>query len=130
MKNLNGKKIEMNIIIFLFLNMTVPVVYQDYIVITKTLINNTYQVEKYTGTCYGVFMSKNENKMWLFRDVARIKSPYDVKHSKIFTRCEQYLELRKMNILIKNARLARENMEKRALNMILKRLVNEEFQWY
>lgn len=31
--------------------------------------------------------------------------------------------------IIESAQLARQNMEQRSLNMILKRLVNEEFEW-
>ena len=125
MKPLNGK-IDFEIIILFFLQMTVPLINHNYVVITKKLINNTYHIEKYTGTCYGAYIGGDD---WVFCDVARVKTPYDVKRSKTFSRWDEYLELRQMNTLIKNAKLARENMEKRALNMILKRLVNEEFQW-
>ena len=106
--------------------MTFPLINHNYVVITKNLINNRYHIEKYTGTCYGAFIGGGG---WIFCDVARVKTPYDVKLSKTFSRWDEYLELRQMNILIKKAKMARENMENRALNMILKRLVNEEFQW-
>jgi hypothetical protein len=119
-------KIELNIIIFLLIKMTLPLVNHNYVVITKTWIDNTYHVEKYTGTCYGAFIGGDD---WVFCDVARVKTPYDIKRSKTFSRWDEYLELSQMNKLIKKARSARDNMEKRALNIILKRLINEEFQW-
>jgi hypothetical protein len=48
---------------------------------------------------------------------------------KIFTKWDEYYDLKEMRTLIENAKLARQNMEKRSLNIILKQLVNEEFQW-
>ena len=105
--------------------MTLPLVNHNYVVITKTMINNTYHIEKYTGTCYGAFIGGDD---WVFCDVARVRSPYHVKRSKTFSRWDEYLELTEMNKISEKGKKARQTMEQRSLNIILKRLINEEFQ--
>jgi hypothetical protein len=106
--------------------MTFPITGNEYVVMTRTLIQNKIYVEKYTGKCQGAYIGGIE---WLFIDIARVKTPYDVKPLRIFTKWDQYMELSQIKIIINNAIQARQHMEKRALNMILKRLVNEDFQW-
>ena len=98
----------------------------EYVIITKTLKHNTFHIEKYTGKCEGAYAGGID---WLFFDVARVNTPYHVKPVKIFTIWDEYIEITEMNKILEKARQARENMEKRTLNMVLKRLVNEEFQW-
>ena len=106
--------------------MTLPVAGHEYVIITKTIKHNTFYVEKYTGKCQGAY---TDGIHWLFFDVARVKSPYDVKSLRIFTKWDEYLELNQMIIILHNGKKARDNMEKRASNMILKRLINEHFEW-
>jgi hypothetical protein len=65
----------------------------------------------------------------LFMNVARINRQYHVISYKIFSKWDEYYDLKGMKSLIENARTARQTMEKRSLDMILKRLINEEFQW-
>jgi hypothetical protein len=106
--------------------MPIPVANHEYVIITKTLIHNTFHIEKYIGKCEGAYAGGID---WLFVNVARVKTPYHVKPCKIFSKWDEYYHLKEMRTLIENAKLARHNMEKRALNIILKRLVNEDFQW-
>ena len=106
--------------------MSYPIPDHEYIIITKTLKHNKFHVEKYTGKCEGAYAGCID---WLFFDVARVKTPYDVKPIRIFTKWDEYYELSEMRTLIDNAKKARENMEKRSLDMVLKRLVNENFEW-
>ena len=103
-----------------------PLAGHEYVIITKTLIQNELYVEKYTGKCKGMYAGGID---WLFVDIARVKTPYDVKHSRIFTKFDEYLELTEMNKISKKGKTARQQMEKRSLNMVLKRLVNEHFEW-
>ena len=88
-------------------------------------------VKTYTGTCFGTHSDAKTG--CLFANVACINKPYDVKYPikllKMFTQMEQYIELKQMKIIVNNAKIARQNMEKRALDKVLKKLVNEEFQW-
>jgi hypothetical protein len=98
----------------------------EYVIITKIVKNNKIYTEKYTGKCQGSYVGEIN---WLFFDVARVKTPYDVKLLRIFTKWDEYFDLSGMKTLIENSKKARETMENRALNIILKRLVNEEFQW-
>jgi len=104
---------------------------EEYIIITKTKYKNKILVKTYTGTCFGSYSGKNTG--CLFADVACTNKPYDVKYPvkllKMFSNLDQYIELKQMKIIVNNAKMARQNMEKRALNIILKKIVNEEFQW-
>lgn len=102
-----------------------PLANHEYVIITIVEINNKFHVEKYTGKCVGRCLGVTV----LFRDVARVRTPYNVKHTRIFTKFDEYYDLKGMRNLIENAKRARQTMEKRALDMILKKLVNEEFQW-
>ena len=106
--------------------MTLPVAGREYVIITKTLKNHTFYVEKYTGKCDGAYAGGID---WLFFDIARVKTPYDVKPLRIFTKWDEYIELTEMNKISKKSIKARQQMEKRSLDMVLKRLVNEHFEW-
>lgn len=106
--------------------MILPVEGKEYVIITKTLKHNILCVEKYTGKCAGAYAGGID---WLFFDVARVNTPYDVKPAKIFTIWDQYLEITEMNKISKKGRKARQQMEKRSLDIVLKRLVNENFEW-
>jgi len=103
-----------------------PFANEEYVIITKKLVDNTFQLEKYTGKCLGCYAGGID---WVFVNIARVKTPYDVKRVGRFTIWDEYYDLKGMKSLIENARTARQTMEKRSLDMILKRLVNEQFQW-
>ena len=48
------------------------------------------------------------------------------KKNILFNECDYYYDIEKIK---RNAQKAKQNMESRSVNMILKRLINEEFQW-
>jgi hypothetical protein len=102
---------------------------EEYIIITKTMYKNKIQVKIYSGIYYGDYSSIQ----YLFADVGRVIKPYNVKYVikplKIFTSTDQYIKLKEMKQILEKSKQAKENMEQRSLNMILKRLVNEEFEW-
>jgi hypothetical protein len=98
----------------------------EYVIITKTVKNNKIYTEKYTGKCEGAYAGGID---WLFFDVARVKTPYHVKPLRIFTKWDEYIELTEMNKISEKGKKARQTMEQRSLNMVLKRLINEQFQW-
>jgi hypothetical protein len=103
-----------------------PVTNDEYVIITKALKDNRFHIEKYTGKCYGAYAGGID---WLFVDVARVKTPYHVKPLRIFTKWDEYLELTEMNKISEKGKNARQTMEQRSLNMVLKMLINEQFQW-
>ena len=106
--------------------MTLPIAGHEYVIITKKIVDNKFHLEKYTGKCLACYAGGID---WVFVDIARVKTPYDVKRVGRFTIWDEYYDLKGMRFLIENARTARQSMEKRSLDMILKRLVNEQFQW-
>jgi hypothetical protein len=106
--------------------MPTPVANHEYIIITKTLRRDTFHIEKYTGKCEGAYAGGID---WLFFDVARVKTPYHVKPLRIFTKWDEYLELTEMKKISEKGKKARQTMEQRSLSMVLKKLINEQFQW-
>ena len=102
---------------------------EEYIIITNKMYKNRNQVKIYSGIYYGDYSSIQ----YLFADVGRVNKPYNVKYVvkplKIFTSTDQYIELKEMKQILEKSKQAKENMEKRALNIILKKLVNETFEW-
>jgi len=103
---------------------------EEYIIITKTMYKNKIQVKIYSGIYYGDYYTSNQ---YLFGDVGITNKPYNVKYIvkplKIFTLTEKYIKLKEIKQILEKSERAKENMEQRALNIILKRLINEEFQW-
>ena len=103
---------------------------EDYIIITRTIYKNKNQVKIYSGIYYGDYYSSQQ---YLFGNVGRVNKPYNVKYAikplKIFSQSDQYIKFYKMQQILEKSKEAKENMEKRALNTILKKLINEEFYW-
>jgi hypothetical protein len=110
--------------------MTCLVIDEEYIIISKTKYKNKIQVKIYSGIYYGDYY---DSMQYLFGDVGRINKPYNVKYIvkplKIFTSTEQYIKLKEIKQILEKSERAKANMEQRSLNIILKRLVNEEFEW-
>ena len=61
----------------------------------------------------------------LMRNMKR-KSLPNVSHCGITFQCDIYYDIEEIR---ENARKSRESMEQRSLHLILKRLINEEFEW-
>ena len=101
-------------------------------------MNTTYAVdseyETYIGTYRGVISNKyfppHRNLLWDVK--VRIKSKTTSKSTPILV---QYISINNndnvydLDKIKHDAKKAKESFEQRALNMILKKLVNEEFQW-
>ena len=71
--------------------MILPIAGHEYAIITKMIIENKFHIEKYTGKCEGAYAGGID---WLFMDVARIKTPYCVKPCKIFSKLDEYFDLK------------------------------------
>ena len=73
----------------------------------------------------GTFVNKIK-VMYHFENITALK-PYQELGSGCFGERELYYEVDKVK---ENAAKARQTMEKRALDMILKRILNEDFSWF
>jgi|UniRef100_A0A6C0D2M4 hypothetical protein len=103
---------------------------QKYLVETR---NNNYYIGEYkefTVDSHGYVMyyildnvtNYHTNKSFWQRKPKPEKLKYDV----FFSPTDKFYELEEIR---KNGKRARQAMEQRALDMILKRLVNEHFEW-
>jgi 3-deoxy-D-arabino-heptulosonate 7-phosphate (DAHP) synthase class II len=101
-------------------------------------INSVYAIETeyetYIGTYRGVFNNKyvppNKNILWNVK--FRIKQKTNRKSEPIlvnFVSINQYDIIYDLDKIKQNAKKAKESFEKRCLDKILKRLVNEHFEW-
>lgn len=76
----------------------------------------------------GVRRILNERGYEMYEKVISWYSLFSINgHKKYFFESDTYYDLKQIT---DNAKRAKENMELRALNKILKCIVNEEFQWY
>ena len=99
--------------------------------------NNVYAVETQYETYIGTYRGDISNKYFppyrniLWNVTVRIKS----KTNKSNPILVQYVSINKTDIVYdldkikQNAKKAKESFEKRTLNIILKSLVNEHFEW-
>ena len=102
---------------------------EEYIIITKTTYKNKIQIKTYSGIYNGHYSSGH----LLFMDVGRVNKPYNIKYNitlmRIFNPTDQYIKLHEMIEIIEKSTQAKKNMENRALKMILKKIINDEFEW-
>lgn len=77
----------------------------------------------YEGTMVKLYPNPDVIKM---RNVTLIGIPNRKTEFSFFSKHFDFYDLEEIR---DNAKKAKENMEKRALNIILKRLVNENFEW-
>lgn len=130
MKNLNGrKKIDQYINFYFYLKMNISratflEIHKEYIIITfdtNQIFKATFYHCDHNDHChhcddteyniYNYYFTHNNTKF-------------------IFTEFDYYYDVEEFKCEIKrSAEKARQQMEQRSLNMILKRIVNEEFQW-
>jgi len=106
------------------------VIDEDYIIRVETMYKNKIQVKMYLGIYYGNYYLSSYT---LFGEVGCVNKPfnvkYDIKPVVIFSQRDKYIKLKDMTQILEKSKQAKENMEHRALNIILKRLINEEFEW-
>ena len=120
MNILNGK-IEYNLICLLFIIMLLKEG-------TIYIIRSKYNTKRtFTGTFKGCKKDNYSNRMNAeFTNL----SVYYMRGKIASLTFYNYMDYNYYDVCkINNAKKARYNMEKRALDMILKRVVNEEFQW-
>ena len=106
------------------------VINEEYIIITNKMYKNKNQVKMYSGIYCGDYYNSMQ---YLFRDVGVTNKPYNVKYAvkslKIFTSTNQYIKLKELKQILEKSKQAKKIMEQRSLNMILKKLINETFEW-
>jgi len=100
-------------------------------------IGKTYAVESKTRLCIGTYIGSvfDDEEDYILKDVIQknkpfvsyiMRKPRKIKHNAVFTPNDIVYDLEEIR---ENGKQAREAMEQRALNIVLKRLVNEHFEW-
>lgn len=103
----------------------------------KMTIGKIYAVESRTRLCIGTYIGSvfDDDDDYILKDVIQknkpfasysMRKPRKIKHNAVFTPNDIVYDLEEIRENGKKATLA---MEQRALNIILKRLVNENFEW-
>uniref|UniRef100_A0A6C0D327 Uncharacterized protein n=1 Tax=viral metagenome TaxID=1070528 RepID=A0A6C0D327_9ZZZZ len=104
----------------------------------QLIINNVYAVDSEHDTYIGTYRGDVSNKYYppykhiLWNVTVRIKQKTNRKSQPILV---QFVTINKndtvydLDKIKQNAKNAKESFEKRTLNMILKSLVNEHFEW-
>lgn len=100
-------------------------------------VGKTYAVESRTRLCIGIYIGRvfDDEEDYILKDVIQknkpfvsyiMRKPRKIKHNAVFTPNDIVYDLEEIR---ENGKQAREAMEQRALNIVLKRLVNEHFEW-
>lgn len=125
MKSLNGK-IDLNINVYFFTKKMEP--YSLHW--TNLSRKQKYIVETKNGIYMGTFLTQRMDERFPYIVLTFVKKDGICIPEALFNKCDifynasEYLKYKKQR-----ADLARQMMETRALNKILKKLVNENFEW-
>jgi hypothetical protein len=103
----------------------------------KMTVGKTYAVESRTRLCIGTYVGRvfDDEEDYVLKDVIQknkpfvsyfMRKPRKIKHTSVFTPNDIVYDLEE---IMENGKKARQTMEQRALNTILKRIVNENFEW-
>ena len=103
----------------------------------KMTIGKIYAVESRTRLCIGTYIGSvfDDDNDYILKGVIQknkpfasysMRKPRKIKHNAVFTPNDIVYDLEEIR---ENGQQARQAMEQRALDMILKRLVNENFEW-
>ena len=103
----------------------------------KMTLGKIYAVESRTRLCIGTYIGSvfDDDDDYILKDVIQknkpfasysMRKPRKIKHNAVFTPNYIVYDLEEIR---ENGKQAREAMEQRALNIVLKRLVNEHFEW-
>jgi hypothetical protein len=103
----------------------------------KMTVGKIYAIESKTRLCIGTYIGRvfDDEDDYVFKDIIQknkpfvsyfMRKPRKIKHSAVFCSNDIVYDLEEIK---ENGKNARQSMEKRALNIILKRLVNEHFEW-
>ena len=103
----------------------------------KMTVGKIYAVESRTRLCVGTYIGRvfDDDDDYILKDVIQknkpfvsyfMRKPRKIKHTAVFTSNDIVYDLEEIK---ENGKKARQDMEQRALNIVLKRLVNETFEW-
>ena len=101
-------------------------------------VGKIYAVESRTRLCIGTYIGRvfDDEEEYILKDVIQknkpfvsyfMRKPRKIKPNAVFTSKVIVYDLEEIR---ENGKKARQAMEHRALNIVLKRLVNEHFEWY
>ena len=96
-----------------------------------------YAVESRNRLCIGTYIGRvfDDEDDYILKDVIQknkpfvsyfMRKPRKIKHTAVFTPNDIVYDLEEIR---ENGKKARQTMEQRALDKILKRIVNENFEW-
>lgn len=103
-------------------------------------VNKIYAVETKTRLCIGIYIGRvfEDEEVYILKDVIQknksnnklisyfMRKPRKIKPNAVFTSNDIVYDLEE---IIENGKKARHTMEQRALNTLLKKIVNENFEW-
>ena len=100
-------------------------------------LGKIYAVESRTRLCIGTYIGRvfDDEEDYILKDVIQknkpfvsyiMRKPRKIKPNAVFTPNDILYDLEEIK---ENGQKARQDMEKRALDAVLKRLVNETFEW-
>ena len=103
-------------------------------------LNKIYAVESKTRICIGTYIGRvfDDEEDYILKDVIQknkpksnivsyfMRKPRKIKPNAVFTPNDIVYDLEEIK---KNGTKARQDMEQRALDKILKKIVNENFHW-
>ena len=103
------------------------------------IVGKTYAVESRTRLCIGTYIGRVfDDEDYILKDVMQknkpknksvtyfMRRPRKIKPTAVFTSNDIVYDLEEIR---ENGKKARQQMEQRALDKILKSIVNENFQW-
>lgn len=101
------------------------------------IVGKTYAVESKTRLCIGTYIGLvfHDEDYYILKDVVQknkpfvsyvMRKPRKIKPNAVFGPNDIVYDLEEIR---ENGKRARQAMEQRALNIVLKRLVNEHFEW-
>jgi hypothetical protein len=103
----------------------------------KMTVGKMYAVESKTRICIGIYIGRvfDDEEDYVLKDVIQknkpfvsyiMRKPRKIKPNAVFGSNDIVYDLEEIK---ENGQKARQAMEQRALDIVLKRLLNEEFEW-
>jgi len=103
----------------------------------KMTVGKIYAVESRTRLCIGTYIGRvfDDEEDYILKDVIQknkpfgsyiMRKPRKIKPNAVFSPNDTVYDLEEIR---ENGKKAIEAMEQRALNLVLKQLVNEHFEW-
>ena len=104
----------------------------------KMTVGKIYAVESRNRLCIGTYIGRvfDDEEDYILKNVIQknkpfvsyfMRKPRKIKPNAVFSQTDIVYDLEEIR---ENGKKARQSMEQRALDIILKRLVNETFEWH